>query len=381
MKKIHSLSSHLLLLITLTAIATPTTITSATTIGVTYSTPASISATAQLSPDRIAAKVVSMNIPAVRLLDSNPALIRAFAYTNVSLFLSVPNPLVPLLASNRSLAMRWVYRHVLPFHPRTKISIISVGNDVISYSPDVSPFLLRAMQNVHQSLVDLRIYKISVSTTFSFFNIVPTAFPPSSAQFQQPNGEVIIRPILQFLERTNSSFLINLYPYNMYRSSFSIPIGFALFEEFPFNFRDDLTTGVRYRNLFDMMVDAVISAMAVMGHENLPVIVAETGWPSSGIDASEVDATLLYSEMFLKALLTHLRSGSGTPLRKEGVSEVYIFELVEKDARQGIRNWGLLHHNMTSKYSFEFSDGGEIRTFIKLWTGCFVGVVMLYLLM
>ncbi|KAL0721933.1 hypothetical protein Bca4012_036532 [Brassica carinata] len=45
---------------------------------------------------------------------------------------------------------------------------------------------------------------------------------------------------------------------------------------------------------------------------------------------------------------------------EEGVMEVYAFELVEKDdAKQGIMNWGLLHRNMTSKYSFEFSDGGE----------------------
>ncbi|CAH8360488.1 unnamed protein product [Eruca vesicaria subsp. sativa] len=370
----NSVAFYLLLLL-LTSAATSTT---ATTIGVTYTT----STSSPLSPDKLAAKVVSMNIPSIRLLDSNPTLIRAFAYTNVSLFLSVPNPLVPLLASNRSLAMRWCYRHVLPFYPRAKISTISVGNDVVSYSPDVSPFLLRAMQNVHLSLADLRIYKISVSTTFSFFNIVPTAFPPSSAQFQEPNGEVIIRPILQFLERTNSSFLVNLFPYNMYRSSFSIPVGFALFEEGPFNFRDDLTTGVRYRNLFDMMVDAVISAMAVMGHENLPVVVAETGWPSSGIDGGEVDATLLYSEMYLKGLLGHLRSGGGTPLRREGVAEVYVFELVERDddGKRGVRNWGLLHRNLSSKYGFEFSGcgggGGNGRRFAE-----FLVVVMVCLLM
>ncbi|KAL0671458.1 hypothetical protein Bca4012_034162 [Brassica carinata] len=53
--------------------------------------------------------------------------------------------------------------------------------------------------------------------------------------------------------------------------------------------------------------------MAVMGYENLSLIVAETGWPSSGIDC-EVDETLLYSEMFLKGLLAHLRSGGGTKM-------------------------------------------------------------------
>ncbi|KAJ4910958.1 Uncharacterized protein Rs2_05579 [Raphanus sativus] len=36
------------------------------------------------------------------------------------------------------------------------------------------------------------------------------------------------------------------------------------------------------------------TSMAVMGHKNLSVILAETRWPSSGIDSGEVDATLLY---------------------------------------------------------------------------------------
>ncbi|XP_010534680.1 PREDICTED: glucan endo-1,3-beta-glucosidase 2 [Tarenaya hassleriana] len=381
----NSLSSFLLLLLlpALTVVGLSTTgaaITTITTVGVTYATPASAAGSSPISPDRIAAKVTSMRIPAVRILDSDPALIRSFAYTNVSLLLSVPNPLVPLLATNRSLAMRWVYRHVLPFHPRSRISMISVGDDIISYSPDISQFLLRAMQNVYQSLRDLSIYKVSVSTTFSFFNTISTTSAPSTARFQQPNGDFIISPVLQFLEMTNSSFLINIYPYNFYRSNFEIPIGFALFQEHPFLFRDDLTTGVRYRNIFDIMIDSVISAMAVMGHENLPVIVAETGWPCTGTDAREVDATVLYAEMYLKGLIKHLRSGNGTPLRKEGVAEAYIFELVGRE-QQGTRNWGILDQNMTQKYRFEFSNGCKTSRFRTYLIGLLLVVVVLRLLM
>ncbi|CAA7060601.1 unnamed protein product [Microthlaspi erraticum] len=341
-----SLAFYLLLLVSLTAVANPT-VASATTIGVTYSTPRSISGSELLfSPERIAEKVVSMKIPAVRLLDSDPAMLRAFADTNVSLFISVPNPLVPLLASNRSLATAWVNRHVAPFYPRTNISIISVGNDVTSDSPDVSPFLLPAMENVHGSLRDLGIHKIPVSTTLYFFNILPAIFFPSAARFQQPKGEDTIRPILQFLERTNSSFLLNLHPYNVYESSFIVPFGHVIFDESPLCFIDDYPARLRYRNSFDMMVDAVITSMAAMGHKDLPLIVAETGWPSSGVETfSEEDLTLVYSEMFLRGLLAHLRSGSGTPLRKEGLLAVYVFELVEEEAK-GMRNSGLLHHKV-----------------------------------
>ncbi|CAN6841245.1 unnamed protein product [Brassica oleracea] len=70
--------------------------------------------------------------------------------------------------------------------------------------------------------------------------------------------------------------------------------------------------------------------MAVMGYENLSLIVAETRWPSSEIDC-EVDETLLYSEMFLKGLLAHLRSGGGTKMVVVLSSRVMVVEGKEED--------------------------------------------------
>ncbi|KAF3944883.1 hypothetical protein CMV_028692 [Castanea mollissima] len=95
-----------------------------------------------------------------------------------------------------------------------------------------------------------------------------------------------------------------------------------------------MITNVRYRNLFDMMVDAVVSAMVVANYENIPAVVGETGWPSSGANASEVEANPAYTEMYLKNLVEDLRSGTSTPLRKEGVAEVYIYELFDKEVKQ-----------------------------------------------
>jgi len=333
-------------------------VSTTTTLGVTYTSPPPLSpsSTPYLPADRVLSALSSLNIHSLRLPNPDPNLIRSFAFTNTSLFLSIPNSLLPPLAANRSLAARWLYGHVLPFYPRSKISLISVGDDAVS---QLSPFLLPAIRNVYLALRDLGIKKISVSTTFSFVNVITTPFPPSSGTFQEPLGELLIKPLLQFLEDTNSSFLVNLYPYNLYRINSEIPLGFALFQEHPFNFRDDLITGVRYWNLFDMMVDAVVSALAVAGHENLPVIVAETGWPSTGGDQTEVDAKLEYAEMYIRGLVGHLRSGVGTPLRKEGVSQAYIFELIDKDnVKQGTRSWGILYANMSKKYHVEFSGCG-----------------------
>ncbi|OMP12316.1 hypothetical protein COLO4_03310 [Corchorus olitorius] len=47
----------------------------------------------------------------------------------------------------------------------------------------------------------------------------------------------------------------------------------------------------------------LITAIVVVGHENIPVIVAEIGWPSGGGEAGEVEANGVYVEMYIKELL------------------------------------------------------------------------------
>ncbi|KAJ8764137.1 hypothetical protein K2173_005047 [Erythroxylum novogranatense] len=337
-------------------------------IGVTYNAPPHPSQSA----DRIASAISALRLHSVRLPNPDPKLIRSFSFSNTSLLLSIPNILLPPLAANRSLALRWLYGHLLPFYPRSKISLISVGNDAVTH---LSQFLVPAIRNVHLALRDLGIKKVSVSTTFSFPTLVTTPFPPSSATFCEPLDELVITPLLQFLEETNSSFLVNLYPYDLYRINSQIPLVFALFQDHPFNFRDDWVTGVRYRNLFDMMLDAVITSLAVAGHENIPVIVTETGWPSSG----EVDATPVLAEMYIKGLISHLKSGLGTPLRKEGAQEVYIYELVDKEEEEekqhGVPKWGILHANMSTKYKIDFSSSSKIGASIEILVGIWLALI------
>ncbi|KAH6777838.1 Glycosyl hydrolase superfamily protein [Perilla frutescens var. frutescens] len=369
-----------LLLLSASAVAAAAT---TTTIGVTYNP----TAPNLPSPEHVVPKLQSLCISAVRLIDPTPAAVHAFAYTNITLLLTVPNHLIPSFAANRSAAALWIHSHVLPYYPRTHISLISAGSDVITTTatsdPNVDPStaLLPAMRNLRLALLDLGIRTIAVSTTFSFIDIMTTSFPPSTAEFQEPIGSLVVRPLLQFLDETNSSFLINLYPYHIYKINSEIPVGFVLFQEHPFNFRDDVITGVRYRNLFDMMVDAIIAAMAVTGQENVPVIVTETGWPSEAAEETDSQAAGNYAGMYLKGLVRHLRSGLGTPLRKEGVSEAYVYELFDESEERstfnntnvttgsaamrgraaGGKHWGIMYPNMSMKYRVDFSDSTRIR--------------------
>ncbi|MFS7968717.1 putative glucan endo-1,3-beta-D-glucosidase [Helianthus anomalus] len=359
LKPATTMSSTLTLLLII-IISTITT-ASATTIGVTY-----IPSSTQPPPEQVAATLKSLKITAVRLPLPSPSLIQAFFYTNISLFLSIPNNLLHNISTNRSVASRWLYTYVVPFYPRALITAISVGNNVNASSGDD---VIGAVRNVHQSLTDLGIRKITVSTTFSFVDIMMTSFPPSSAEFEEPVNTRLLTPLLQFLTETNSSFFVNLFPYFVYKLRAEIPIGFALFENQPYSFRDDVITGVRYRNLFDMMVDAVIAALTVSGHADMPVVVTETGWPSGGLvneGEGEGDAHPVYARMYLNGLVSHLRSGGGTPLRKEGVAQAYVYEVFDTNTsfvnqaagRLGTGlHWGFMHPNMSMKFKIDFSGG------------------------
>ncbi|KAF1869178.1 hypothetical protein Lal_00048460 [Lupinus albus] len=327
-----------------------TTTTSVTTIGVTYSS-------SPPQSENISAAMSTLKLHSLRLDDPDPSIIRSFLYTNTTLFLSIPNYMVSPIASNRTLALAWLYAHVVPFYPRARITTISVGNAFLDSYPEYISDLIPAITNLHLSLRnDLGIRRIQISTTFSFVSAISSPFPPSSAVFQEPPGTSnnFFGSLLRFLQETNSSFLINVFPYNLYRLRSEIPLGLALFQEHAFNYRDDVLTGVRYRNLFDMMVDAVVSAMAVAGYESVPIVVAETGWPSGSTTGNEVDANVGYAEIYVRELVKHIASGEGTPLLKDGVREVYVYEMFDKEGKQG-RDWGLFYPNATMKYDIDFS--------------------------
>ncbi|KAI3780492.1 hypothetical protein L2E82_10473 [Cichorium intybus] len=98
-----------------------------------------------------------------------------------------------------------------------------------------------------------------------------TSFPPSSAEFQEPTSDYIIKPLLDYLIETNILF----------------------------------------------------AAMVVVGHENILVVVAKTGWLCFDL-SNAVKARDVYSKMYLQGLVNHLRLGKWMPLRKEGSAVVVV---------------------------------------------------------
>jgi hypothetical protein len=106
---------------------------------------------------------------------------------------------------------------VFPFYPASKIILITVGNEVMTFSDrGLMEQLLPAMQNLQNALNGASLGgKIKVSTVHSM-EVLKQLEPPSSGSFD-PSLSDMLKGLLAFNNATGSLFTINLYPYFAYR--------------------------------------------------------------------------------------------------------------------------------------------------------------------
>uniref|UniRef100_A0A5B7BMR9 glucan endo-1,3-beta-D-glucosidase n=1 Tax=Davidia involucrata TaxID=16924 RepID=A0A5B7BMR9_DAVIN len=284
----------------------------------------------------------------VRLFDANPDTLRAFAHTGIAISVTVPNEQIPHLAKLNS-AQQWVKTSIVPHIPATNIVRILVGNEVLSTANKLLiASLVPAMQTLHTALVGVSLdRRIKVSTPHSL-GILSTSSPPSTGKFQQGYDIHVLKPLLSFLRATNSPFMINPYPFFGCSAE---TLDYALFR--PNSGVFDENTRLTYANMLDGQLDAVFSAMKLLGFTDIEIVIAETGWPSKG-DAGQVGVDAESAAEFNGKIMKHATSGVGTPLMPNRTFETYIFALFNEDLKPGPtseRNFGLFDPNMTPVYN------------------------------
>ncbi|KAL5229475.1 hypothetical protein ABZP36_028251 [Zizania latifolia] len=305
-------------------------------------------------PTQVSGLLQSLSVNRVKLYDADPAVLAAFAGTGVEFI--VGNEDLRNLTDARK-ARAWVEQNVQPFLPATRITCVTVGNEVLSGKDTAAmQSLLPAMQAVHQALVDLGLAgKVNVSTAHSV-NILATSYPPSAGAFQEDLAQYI-QPLLNFHEEVGSPFLINAYPFFAYKASpGSVSLPYVLFEPNP-GVRDP-NTNLTYDNMLYAQIDAVYAAMKAMGHADITVRISETGWPSKG-DADEVGATLQNAAAYNGNLMKRIAAGQGTPLKPDVPVDVFVFALFNEDMKPGPvseRNYGLFYPNGTPVYNVGFDS-------------------------
>jgi len=309
-------------------------------------------------PTRVAGLLQSMNVNKVKLYDADPRVLTAFANTGVEFIIAVGNENLQTMAASPAAARQWVATHVQPYIPATRVTCVTVGNEVFSSTDTVMmSSLLPAMKAVYAALGDLGLgSQVTVSSAHSV-NVLATSFPPSSGAFREDLAEYI-QPILDFHGQTGSPFLINAYPFFAYKANpGSVSLPYVLFEPNP-GVRDP-NTNLSYDNMLYAQIDAVYAAMKAMGHTDVGVRISETGWPSKG-DEDETGATVQNAAAYNGNLMQRIAMNQGTPLKPNVPIDVYVFALFNEDMKPGPtseRNYGLFYPNGSPVYAINAGSG------------------------
>lgn len=207
-----------------------------------------------LPPPSATAKLLqSTSIENVRLYGADPAIIRALGNTGIGIVIGAANGDIPALASDPNAANEWVKSNVLSFYPASKITLVTVGNEVMtSGDQGLISQLLPAMRNVQKALSSASLGgKVRVSTVHSMA-VLGQSDPPSSGSFRSGFQDAL-RGLLAFQRDNGSPFAINPYPFFAYRSDpRPETLAFCLFQ--PNAGRVDSGSGIKYMNMFDAQV-------------------------------------------------------------------------------------------------------------------------------
>lgn len=283
------------------------------------------------SSAQVAQLLLSTSLRNVKIYNADKAIMEAFANTNIKLVVGIGTESIPLLASSSTAAQAWVQSNIAAYVPGTQITALAVGNEVFTTSPQMASQLVPAMVNIHTALVNLKLDYIKVSTPHNL-QVLQKSFPPSSGAFRA-NITNEVKSLLAFLSATSSPIMVNFYPYFAYRDDpKNVSLNYSLFQ--PNTGVTDVNTGLHYNNMLDAQLDSVYSAMERFGYHNIPVLISETGWPSSG-DPTEIAVSATNAQIYNQNLIKYVTSNKGTPLRPSTSVDAYIFALFNENMKPG----------------------------------------------
>ncbi|KAG6436101.1 hypothetical protein SASPL_100983 [Salvia splendens] len=303
------------------------------------------------SASRVASLLRSVNITKVKLYDADPVVLSAFANSGVEFVIGLGNEYLQKMTDPIQ-AQSWIQQHVQPYISQTKITCITVGNEVLmGNDTQLKSYLLPAMQTVAAALRTLGLTKDIYVTTAHSFNILANSFPPSAGAFR-PDLAEYMQGILAFHKQTNSPFLINVYPFFAYKdSNGQVLLDYVLFQPNPGTI--DPNTNLHYDNMLYAQIDAVYAAIKALGHTDIQVKVSETGWPSKG-DPNEFGATPENARLYNGNLLSRIEQRQGTPAKPQVPIDVFFFALFNENMKPGPvseRNYGLYYPDGSPVYN------------------------------
>uniref|UniRef100_A0A0D9ZB90 glucan endo-1,3-beta-D-glucosidase n=1 Tax=Oryza glumipatula TaxID=40148 RepID=A0A0D9ZB90_9ORYZ len=315
-------------------------------------------------PPRAVVRMLQDNgISKVKLFDADAGTMEALAGSGVEVMVAIPNNLLDLL-TDYDAARDWVHENVsrYSFDGGVNIKYVAVGNEpfLSSLNGTFLNVTFPALQNIQRALYDAGhgdTIKATVPLNADVYNSPENMQVPSAGRFR-PDIAGLMTEIVQFLNQSGAPFTVNIYPFLSLYGNDNFPLDYAFFDGTTSPVVD--TNGIQYTNVFDANFDTLVSALVAAGVGGLPVVVGEVGWPTDGDKHARADL----AQRFYAGLLRKLASNAGTPLRPNQYVEVYLFSLVDEDAKSVApgnfeRHWGILRYDGQPKYAMDLAGQGR----------------------
>lgn len=292
---------------------------------------------------------------------------KALAGTDIEVMIAIPNDQL-FLMNDYSAAKDWVDRNVTRynFDGGVKIRYVAVGNEPFlkSYNNSFLKTTFPALQNIQNALNEADVgdaIKATVPLNADVYESPSNSNVPSSGRFR-PDIADLMTEIVQFLKKNNAPFTVNIYPFLSLYGNDNFPIEYAFFDG---SAQPIIDNGLKYTNVFDANFDTLVSALNAVGLRDLPIIVGEVGWPTDG----DKNANIPMTQRFYTGLLKRLSSKQGTPLRPNTDIEVYLFGLLDEDAKSIApgafeRHWGIFRYDGQPKFQMDLSGLGSVSELV-----------------
>ncbi|KAL6567063.1 hypothetical protein OROMI_015467 [Orobanche minor] len=295
----------------------------------------------------------------IKIYGFNPKIIESIKRKDLQISIMLPNQLIPEISTNQTLADEWVKTNVAPFYPESRIRYLLIGNEILSSQPNTTWFqLVPAMRKMRISVKKYGLKKVKIGTPLAM-DCLESSYPPSAGTFRSDVREEVIKPLLEFVNRTKSFFFVDVYTYFAWASQpLDINLDYALLE--PTNITiTDPGTGLKYTNLLDQMLDAVVFAMKRLGYPDIRIFVAETGWPNGG-DPDQLGASIYNAATYNRNVVKKFAAKPpvGTPARRGVAIPAMIFALFNENNKTGPgteRHFGQLYPNGSYVYPIDLS--------------------------
>ncbi|KAK9123426.1 hypothetical protein Sjap_013028 [Stephania japonica] len=314
-----------------------------------------------LPPKIVVQMLLDNGIKKVKLFDAAADTMGALAGKDIEVMVAIPNnQLLDMNDYNR--AKQWVDRNVsrYSFNGGVNIKYVAVGNEpfLSSYNNSFINTTFPALQNIQNALNEAGLgntIKATVPLNADVYNS-PTSNPvPSAGRFRTDINDLMTQ-IVQFLNKNNAPFTVNIYPFLSLNDNKDFPVNYAFFDG---GSNPVIDNGIQYTNVFDANFDTLVSALRAVGLGSMPILVGEVGWPTDG----NIIANIANAQRFYNGLLRRLGSNQGTPLRP-GYIEVYLFGLIDEDTKSidpgsFERHWGIFRYDGQPKFPMDLSGQGQ----------------------